>query len=91
MTKSLFILAALLCAVMIVAFIGGLSSGAAALIMLSLLCAGPLFMLCFGMALGRASFEFSVIRTGRADVPGRPVIHNSRLARAKDGGSSYGS
>lgn len=91
MTKTLFLVAGLLLVVMVAAFVGGLSTGAAGLIMLALLCAGPLFTLTLGLAIGRATFEFTVIRANVRPDSSRAVVHNSRLNRAKEGGSSYAS
>lgn len=91
MTKSLFILAGVLFLAMMGALIGGLTASSAGLMMLSFLCAGPLFMLLLGMAVGRATFEFTLTRNTARPEANRAVIHNSRLNRAKEGSSSYGS
>ncbi len=83
MTKTLFVLAGALLLALIALFVGGLSGSAPALMMLSLLCAGPLFFLCLGAALGRASNEFTLVRNRPA--AGAPVnAVNSRIARVKE-------
>lgn len=62
MTRTLFVIAFLLLLALVGSFVGGLAGGAPALLMLSLLCAGPVFFLIAGAALGRASTEFTIAR-----------------------------
>lgn len=90
MTKTLFILAGAAFLAMVGAFIGGLSSSAAGLLMLAFLCIGPLFMLFTGMAIGRATFEFSIVRNNRNGHGNRAKVVNTRIERAREGGSSLG-
>lgn len=65
MTRTLFILAGLLFLGVIAALGVGLAGNAPGLMMLSILCVAPLFMLALGAAIGRASNEFAVVRKER--------------------------
>lgn len=80
MTRTLFVIAFLLLLALVGSFVGGLAGGAPALLMLSLLCAGPVFFLIAGAALGRASTEFTLTRKERrASVTAVPV--NNRIRK----------
>lgn len=75
MTRTFFVLAGLLCAAMIGLFIVGLTSSSPALLMVALLLCGPGFMFTLGLAVGRASNEFSLVRkdSAAASVNGQRV------------------
>ena len=81
MTRNLVIATGLFLAAFVGLLIMGLAGNTPFLLMGSLLCAGPLFMLCLGAALGRASNEFSISRKtpARAQPVGRAI--NPRIQR----------
>lgn len=62
MTRTLFIAAALLAALVVGLFIVGLVGNTPAALIVSILCAMPLFAAFLGAALGRASNEFTIAR-----------------------------
>lgn len=81
MTRTLFLLAALL----LVAIIGlagaGLTANSPLALMGGLLCAMPAFFLALGAALGRASNEFAIVRKARSNgvaVPSKTVNPRQR-------------
>ena len=80
MTRTLFVVAALLLVLMVALFVIGFAGQAPGAMMLGLLCGSPLFFLFLGAAVGRASNEFQLIHKARAAAPAQPVrTVNSRL------------
>lgn len=78
MTRSLFLVAALLCLAMFGALIVGLTSSAPALLMVAMLLCGPAFMFTLGAAIGRASNEFAIVRKDSGAVSIGGTINGQR-------------
>ncbi len=82
MTRTMFILAAVLFVVMIVSFVAGIASMSAGPLMLALFVAGPLFTFCLAFGLGRASSDFvETVRVGRAARAAQTRQVNGRVSR----------
>lgn len=81
MTRTMFILAAVLFVVMIVSFVAGIASMSAGPLMLALFVAGPLFTFCLAFGLGRASNEFAVVRKDRPERAAQSRQVNGRVSR----------
>lgn len=82
MTRRLFILAGILFAGIVGAFIIGIAGNAPAMLMLSVLCATPVFFLTLGAAFGRASNEFTISRKTPANrnIPANRTAQVGRVS-----------
>lgn len=68
MTRTLFVMAGLLLAGLIALFVVGLTAAVPGLLIVSFLCAIPLFMFTIGAAIGRASTEFVIAKQAPVQV-----------------------
>lgn len=79
MFKSLFVGAGLLFVAMVGLLIVGFTSNSPALLIISVICAGPMFFLMLGAAIGKASNELVVVSRERLGQPAQRITRvNSR-------------
>lgn len=80
MTRNLVILAVLFLVALIGLFVVGFSSNTPALLIMSIMCAMPLFCLFLGAAIGRATNELTIMRkTAPTTSTTRVQRTNSRI------------
>jgi len=79
MSRGLIVLTVFLFVLMVVCIVIGFSQSAPGLLVLGMFIAGPGFMFCLGLAIGRASNEYALIRRSDSNVVVRSGSSRGRV------------